>query len=88
MSGLCFTGDAHFTASGQKVSTGGGGSCAVIGQLLPLQAVWKVSKTSHIKASSQWKPGSVFGFRGSKQVVFIFESSFSFLFLSLLQNVL
>lgn len=46
--GPIFVGAAHLSANEQTVWTAGGGSCTLIGQLLPLQAVWQVSRTSPI----------------------------------------
>lgn len=48
-------GDAHLPAHEQTVWTGGG-RCAPIGQLLPLQAVWQVSRTSHTSCSQHKFP--------------------------------
>lgn len=64
--------DARLPANGQTVWPGGGSSCAIVGQLLPLQAVWQVS-IGEIIANSN----SAFG--ASPQVVSSFQTSLSYL---------
>lgn len=45
--------DAQLQANKQTSCAGRGGSCALIGWFLPLQAVWQVSRTTHSKRTQQ-----------------------------------
>lgn len=72
---IVLIGDAHLSASSETVFIRRGGSCSAIGQLLPLQTLWQVSRTSHTKGTSPRKR-FVFGFRVNQQIVYMF----SFLF--------